>query len=93
MKSNPVTVTFDPEKLDALRLYMTRKGMDLERELDDVLEKLYQKTVPAGIREYIEARQTVQETPGRKRRDDGSYPAQTENWKSEVSGETVGFHV
>ena len=66
MKKTMVIVSFDPEKLDALRLYLTRKGADLESELDDFLEKCYQKTVPAGIRDFISAKQDIPEPPGRK---------------------------
>ena len=57
MKNITVTVSFDPEKLDALRLYLSRKGADLESELNDFLERSYQKNVPAGIKDYLSAKQ------------------------------------
>ena len=78
MKNTIVTVSFDPEKLDALRLYLSRKGADLESELDDFLEKCYQKTVPAGIRDFISAKQDIPETPGRKPSNPTSRSAKTE---------------
>ena len=57
MKKTTVIVSFDPEKLDALRLYLSRKGMDLELGLDEFLEKTYLKVVPPGIRDFISAKQ------------------------------------
>ena len=81
MKNTTVTVSFDPEKLDALRLYLSRKGADLESELDDFLEKCYQKTVPAGIRDFISARQETTEHPGRKPPVSTSRIAKTERVK------------
>lgn len=79
MKKTPVNVSFDTEKLDALRMYLSRKGMDLEQEIDDFLEKSYQKNVPAAIKDFISARQTVDEKPGRKPSFSVSHSAQTEN--------------
>jgi len=79
MKNTTVTVSFDPEKLDALRMYLSRKGADLESELDDFLEKCYQKTVPAGIRDFISAKQETPETSGRKPTNSSSRSAKTEN--------------
>ena len=79
MKNTMVAVSFDPEKLDALRLYLTRKGADLESELDEFLELKYIKIVPAGIRDFISAKQETAESPGRKLPVSDSRSAQTEN--------------
>ena len=66
MKNTTINISFDPEKLDALRLYLSQKGADLESEVDDFLEKLYQKTIPAAIKDYLSAKQETPETSGRK---------------------------
>ena len=79
MKNTTVNISFDPEKLDALRLYLSRKGANLESELNDFLEKCYQKTVPAGIRDFISAKQEAMETSGRKPTNSSSHSAKTEN--------------
>jgi hypothetical protein len=79
MKNTTVTVSFNPEKLDALRLYLSRKGADLESELDDFLERSYQKIVPAGIRDFISAKQETPESPVRKPSKSSLRPAKTEN--------------
>lgn len=53
MKKTTVTVSYDEEKVKALRLYLELKGSKLEDELAKIIDTLYTKTVPAGVREYI----------------------------------------
>lgn len=54
MKQVNLTITFDEEKLSALKRYMSKKELELEREMTDALVKLYEKYVPAPVREYID---------------------------------------
>ena len=42
MKNATLTVTFNAEKLDALKFHMSRKDTDLQEELNDTVEKLYE---------------------------------------------------
>ena len=42
------------EKANAIRIYLSGKELDLERELIDYIDVLYKKHVPAQVREYIE---------------------------------------
>ena len=53
MKQGNLAISFEEEKLAALRRYMSKKELDLEAELTDALTKLYEKYVPAPVREYI----------------------------------------
>ena len=53
MKHN-VTVSFDEEKLSALKIYLQQKDKDVESERTSSLELLYEKSVPANVRNYIE---------------------------------------
>ncbi|MBR0598441.1 DUF6103 family protein [Sinanaerobacter chloroacetimidivorans] len=53
MKQDTVTVSFDAAKLKAIKLYMSRKGVSLEQELAEQLNKLYEKYVPVNVRDYI----------------------------------------
>ena len=46
MKKANITVSFDEEKLSALKLYLEQKGQKVETELEKSLETLYNKTVP-----------------------------------------------
>lgn len=59
MKQVIVTIKYDEEKLNAIRQYMEKKEAKLETELDDVMDKLYEKYVPQAVREYIESRGDV----------------------------------
>jgi len=54
MKNTTLTVTFNTEKLDALRFHMEKKDTDLQAELNDTVQKLYEKYVPQATREYID---------------------------------------
>lgn len=54
MKKTTVTVSCDEEKLSALRLYLARKNLSVEKELEKSLDTLYAKIVPAGVREFLE---------------------------------------
>lgn len=56
MKKTTVSITFDDEKLSALKMYLAQKNMQVESELEKSLEALYAKTVPAGVRDFIEMR-------------------------------------
>lgn len=54
MKKENVSVQMESEKLRATRKYMEKKEASLEQELADALQKLYEKYVPAPVREYID---------------------------------------
>ena len=69
MKKTNITISFDEEKLTALRLYMEQKNLQLEDELTKAMEGFYGKHVPAGVREFIEMRsgEVSEPTPRTKR--------------------------
>ena len=50
MKKTTFNISFDEDKASALVLYLSQKGTELERALD----ALYTKTVPAGVRDFID---------------------------------------
>lgn len=54
MKKATITLSFDEEKLSALKMYLAQKNAQVERELEKSIDALYAKTVPAGVREFIE---------------------------------------
>ena len=62
MKKISVSVSYDEEKLSTLRLYLEQKGMQVEDELDT----LYAKNVPAGVREFLNLRSGNAEPPAPK---------------------------
>lgn len=50
-----ITVKFDEERLKALKKYLKRKASStVEQELEYALTRLYDKTVPVTVREYLE---------------------------------------
>ena len=54
MKKSSITISFDEERLSALKMYMEQKNVKLEDELEKALENLYTKNVPAGVRGFID---------------------------------------
>lgn len=54
MKKTTITISFDEEKLSALKMYLAQKNTQAEQELEKALEALYTKTVPSGVREFID---------------------------------------
>lgn len=54
MKKATITVSFDEERLSALKMYLEQKNQTLESELENALSGLYSKTVPAGVREFLD---------------------------------------
>ena len=54
MKKTTITLSYDEEKLSALKLYLGQKETQIEDELVKALDTLYTKSVPAGVREFLE---------------------------------------
>lgn len=54
MKKATITISFDEERLSALRMYLEQKNTKVESELEKSLDILYTKNVPAGVRDYID---------------------------------------
>ncbi len=61
MKKAVINLSFDDEKLAAIRMYMAKKDTDLDDELLAQLEKLYEKFVPVNVRDFIADRSISQE--------------------------------
>ena len=54
MKKATVTVSYDEIKLDALKKYLEKKGIDFEGELVKSIDTLYNKNVPSAVKEYLD---------------------------------------
>lgn len=67
MKKVNVTLTFDEEKLSALKLYLEQKGLTLDSELTAAVENIYVKIVPSHVRDYIDLRAGVLKSAEKKR--------------------------
>jgi len=80
MKKETVTISYDAEKLNAIKQYMGKKELNFEQEMQDHLEKAYEKHVPPTVREYIESREMAEPTrPSRPSRSAPSAPARNNN--------------
>lgn len=53
MKKTTINISYDEEKTNAMKLYLGQKNSSLDDELVKMLDTLYGKTVPAGVREFI----------------------------------------
>lgn len=62
MKKAAINLSFDEEKLSAIRMYMTKKDADLDAELLSQLDRLYEKYVPTNVRDFIMERYSEDET-------------------------------
>ena len=64
MKQANIQITFEEEKLRALRRYIAKRDSTLEAELQKAAQRLYEKVVPAAVKEYIS--NCTQDDPVRK---------------------------
>lgn len=78
MKKTSVTVSFDEEKLYALKMYLEQKSTKVEDELEKSLESLYAKNVPAGVRDFIEMKTGRVSSAAPKQRDQKQNPHRQE---------------
>lgn len=78
MKKATVTITFEDEKLSAMRLYLEQKGTTIEKELIYACENLYSKVVPNNVREFIELRSGIQNTTEKKKQTKHKAPVTAE---------------
>lgn len=54
MKKTSVSIMYDDEKLNAIRLYMLQRDLDFKEELEKSVDSLYAKYVPANVRGFID---------------------------------------
>lgn len=56
MKKTMITIGADEEKLAALKIYLKQKGQTVEGELEKAFDALFAKSVPSGVRDYLDLR-------------------------------------
>ena len=54
MKQKTIQVSFDDERLDAVRMFLEQRGIRIEDEMCNYIEVLYNKYGPQGVRDYID---------------------------------------
>lgn len=63
MKKDTIAISLEAEKLRAIKKYMEKKEANLQMEMADQLQKLYEKYVPTNVREYIDEREAEEIKP------------------------------
>ena len=54
MKKTSVSIMYEDEKLNAVKMYMSQRDLDFKEELEKSVDSLYAKYVPANVREFID---------------------------------------
>ena len=56
MKTTNLIVAVESEKLTALQQYAAKKNVNISAELTFAVDRLYEKLVPAAVREYLDTK-------------------------------------
>ena len=67
MKKTSVSIMYDDEKLNAIRLYMSQRDLNFKEELEKSVDSLYDKYVPANVREFIDMKGSQVKPPKPKK--------------------------
>lgn len=54
MKKSTITMTYDEERLNAIRLFLSQKNLELDAELTNFFDALFKKIVPPDVRRFLE---------------------------------------
>ena len=90
MKKATLQISFDSEKLGALKQYMAKKEASIVTELDEVMQKFYEKYVPAPVREYIESRDTEEQENSKRPACPATSPVANHSGGSQCKQHTIG---
>lgn len=66
MKKTSLSIMYDDEKLNAIKLYMSQRDLDFKEELEKSVDSLYAKYVPANVREFIDVKSTISKQTKKK---------------------------
>lgn len=78
MKQATVTIKYEEEKLNAIQQYMEKKDANFDAELNEVMNRLWEKYVPQPVRDYID------------NRDGGERPVRAERGTRAAAGRNAG---
>ena len=80
MKNTTISITINTEQLNALTYYMVKKELNLQDDLNDYIQKLYERHVPQATREYLDDKIARESTsrPMRPRRAQDSTTVEVE---------------
>ena len=87
MKKTTFNISFDEDKASALVLYLSQKGTSVETEFEKALDTLYSKTVPAGVRDFIDMKSGIASPPAVPKPKESRPPKAEHTEVSEVSAD------
>lgn len=67
MKKTSVSIMYEDEKLNAVKMYMEQRDLDFKVELEKSVDSLYAKYVPANVREFIDMKSVLAKPPKPKK--------------------------
>lgn len=56
MEKTELTVSLETERMDALRYFLEKENTTPQKQMEEALAALYEKYVPAELREYLDSR-------------------------------------
>jgi hypothetical protein len=68
LKQITLNIPYEEEKINAIRQFTDEEKPSIEQELTALIDRLYQKNVPAPVREFIAARADAPASIGSNRR-------------------------
>ncbi len=86
MEKTEITLSFDSERMRALTIYLKMENTTVQEKMDEAMRQLYEKMVPAPVREYLDI---VSAPPKPKR---PSRPSQAKGEQPKISTVPVGEH-
>lgn len=91
MEKVELKVTMEPERLDALRYFLSIKEKSTpQKELQRALDELYEKYVPAEMREYLDNKcKPMSSRPRRSAKQERSRQQQDDSDVQCQAGQTV----
>ena len=60
MKKVSVTVQYDEEKLNTVKIFLEKKGLNISDEIVKFIDGLYNKNVPSQVREFLKLKRSSQ---------------------------------
>lgn len=71
MRKATVTISYDEEKLKALEIYLSKRGMNFDDELLKSIDALYAKNVPTAVKEFFEMKDEAAESAKKEVKNNG----------------------
>lgn len=59
MKKTSVSIMYEDEKLNAVKMYMEQRDLDFKEELEKSVDSLYAKYVPSNVRKFIDMKSVL----------------------------------